>query len=257
MRTKPVERSAAAAAVGPTTLAFPARPSHPPRLALLVAYLFYNIANQDGCANIIATGTQRILTQTVERRRERERAGSSSCCLVCISAALQRNTLTLPTPHSPLPTPAQCARGSITLLAQFRGWLAPSPRPLPSRIEPFVVVYLFCKQFQHFVHSASPSLPLPFSPQCIILHTECERGMPTHTYTRDTLHNGVACTCVVLMSFSICSMIRKQIDSHSISRRATISIFIGFLCTPISAILLSVPLPPSPCLCPWENIIKL
>lgn len=209
--------------MGPTTLAFPARPSHPPRLALLVAYLFYNIANQDGCANIIATGTQRILTQTVERRRERrgererERAGSSSCmpCLHFSSFTAKYPHI----PHSPLPTPAQCARGSITLLAQFRGWMAPSPRPLPSRIEPFVVVYLFCKQFQHFVHSVSPSLPLPCSPQCIILLTECERGMPTHTYTRDTLHNGVACTCVVLMSFSICSMIRKQIDSHSISRR--------------------------------------
>lgn len=152
--------------MGPTTLAFPARPSHPPRLALLVAYLFYNIANQDGCANIIATGTQRILTQTEERRRERE--SRQLFLLPCLH--FSSFTAKYPhTPNSPLPTPAQCARGSITLLAQFRGWLAPSPSPplvlfrLPSRIEPFVVVYLFCKQFQHFVHSLSPS-PSPLQP---------------------------------------------------------------------------------------------
>lgn len=60
MRTNPVERSTLAECTprisGCTTPLCP--------FALLVAYLFYNIANQDGCANIIATGTQRILTQT-------------------------------------------------------------------------------------------------------------------------------------------------------------------------------------------------
>lgn len=83
-------------------------------------------------------------------------------------------------------------------------------------VQPFVVVYLFCKQFQHFVHSpsahsalSSTHSPLPYT------HTQTFR----HSRTLGTLHNVVACTCVVLMSFSICSMIRKQIDSHSISRR--------------------------------------
>lgn len=172
--------------MGPTTLAFPARPSHPPRLALLVAYLFYNIANQDGCANIIATGTQRILTQTVERRRERrgerERESRQLFLLPCLH--FSSFTAKYPhTPHSPLSTPAQCARGSITLLAQFRGWLAPSPRPLPSRIEPFVVVYLFCKQFQHFVHSASPPSPSPPQPTVHYpAHRVRERDANTHVH---------------------------------------------------------------------------
>lgn len=67
-------------------------------------------------------------------------------------------------------------------------------------------VYLFCKQFQHFSPlSASP--PALFHGFCLCVHYPVY--IPMHA----------AGVLALLMSFSICSMIRKQIDSHSIPRR--------------------------------------
>lgn len=136
------------------------------------------------------------------------------------------------------------ARGSITLLAQFRAgqdYGCPSlSLSLSLSAQPFVVVYLFCKQFQHFVHSPSAHSALP-STHSPLPYTDTHTQRFQHSRT---LHIVVACTCVVLMSFSICSMIRRQIDSHSISRRFAcdnFDFYWSFLCTPISAILLFVP----------------